>query len=318
MAGMLGVFQTALEVGLIYSLVAMALFISFSILNIADLSTDGCFTLGCAVGATVTLAGHPVLAIFAAMAAGVLSGYVTAFLQTKLGVESILAGIIVNTGLYTVNLAVMGFSSNLSVFGCDTVFSLAKDFIGGKWYKLAVIAVIVLLVCIILIRFLGTTLGLSVRATGDSPDMVSASSINPAFTVTVGLCAANSLTGLAGCLIGQYNKNCDINLGTGLVTIALASLIIGQAIFGRGNMRLKVFGVVIGSVIYRFIVALALRINISAEYFKLVSALIVAVAIAAPKMREKLAFMRKKSVSMRKMRKEVMSDVNNDRREQNL
>ena len=119
--------QTALEVGAIYSLVAMALFISFSILNIADLSTDGCYTLGFAVGATVTLAGHPLLALPAAMLAGACSGFVTAFLQTKLGVESILAGIIVNTGLYTVNLAVMGWSSNLSIYGSDSLFTLCKE-----------------------------------------------------------------------------------------------------------------------------------------------------------------------------------------------
>ena len=116
-----GIIRTALEVGLVYSLVALSLFISYSILNICDLSTDGCYTLGCAVGAVVTIAGHPFLAIFAAMAAGICSGFVTAFLQTRLGVESILAGIIVNTGLYTVNLAVMGFSSNVSIFGTDTV-----------------------------------------------------------------------------------------------------------------------------------------------------------------------------------------------------
>ena len=127
---MLTVLQTALEVGLIYGLVALALFISFSILNIADLSTDGCFTLGCAVGAMLTIAGHPILALFAAMAAGMLSGYVTAFLQTRLGVESILAGIISNTGLYTINLAVMGFSSNVSITGVDTVFSLFKGLVG--------------------------------------------------------------------------------------------------------------------------------------------------------------------------------------------
>ena len=129
---MLTVLQTALEVGLIYGLVALALFISFSILNIADLSTDGCFTLGCAVGAMLTIAGHPILALFAAMAAGMLSGYVTAFLQTRLGVESILAGIISNTGLYTINLAVMGFSSNVSITGVDTVFSLFKGLVDGR------------------------------------------------------------------------------------------------------------------------------------------------------------------------------------------
>lgn len=119
--------QTALELGCVYALVALALFLSYSILNIADLSTDGCFTLGCAVCCQVTLMGHPFLGLLAAMAAGVLSGYITAFLQTRLGVESILAGIIVNTGLYTINLMAMGFSSTLSVFKCDTIFSLAKS-----------------------------------------------------------------------------------------------------------------------------------------------------------------------------------------------
>ena len=129
---MLTVLQTALEVGLIYGLVALALFISFSILNIADLSTDGCFTLGCAVGAMLTIAGHPILALFAAMAAGMLSGYITAFLQTRLGVESILAGIISNTGLYTINLAVMGFSSNVSSPGSTRCFRSSRALSAGS------------------------------------------------------------------------------------------------------------------------------------------------------------------------------------------
>ena len=118
----------------------------FSPSDIADLSTDGCFTLGCAVCATVTLAGHPVLGLFAAAAAGVVSGFVTAFLQTRMGIQSILAGIIVNTGLYTINIAVMGFASNMNLFSCDTVFSWAKDHIGGTWYKLIVAAVFVVTV----------------------------------------------------------------------------------------------------------------------------------------------------------------------------
>ena len=153
--------QTALEVGAIYSLVALALFISFSILNIADLSTDGCFTLGCAVACQVALTGHPILALFAAMAAGVCSGFVTAFLQTRLGVESIMAGIIVNTGLYTINLAVMGFSSTMSLVKTDTVFSLAKgplSFLGG-WYKLAIALAMILLAGAAMLGFLGTRAG---------------------------------------------------------------------------------------------------------------------------------------------------------------
>ena len=194
----LSIVQSALELGLIYSLVALALFISFSILNIADLSTDGCFTLGCAVCAMVTIAGHPVLALFAAMAAGICSGYITAFLQTKMGIESILAGIIVNTGLYTINIAVMGFASNINLFNRDTIFSIAKNAIGGNWYKIFVVAGIVLVVGLLLAWFLNTRLGLSIRATGDNASMVSASSINPTMTVTVGLCVDNALTALSG------------------------------------------------------------------------------------------------------------------------
>ncbi len=290
--------QTAMELGCIYALVALALFLSYSILNIADLSTDSCFTLGCAVCCQVTLLGHPILALFAAMLAGVLSGYITAFLQTRLGVESILAGIIVNTGLYTVNLAVMGFSSTLSIFRCDNIFSMAKSALGGvlgSWYKLVVALVIVLAVAALLALFLKTRLGLSIRATGDSPDMIKASSVNPAFTITVGLCISGSLTALSGAVLAQYQKSCDINLGTGMVTIALASLIIGETLVGKGGMFRRALGAVIGSCLYRLFVAVALRLNVPAECMKLVSALIVAVAIASPALKRYAAFQKQKS-----------------------
>ena len=300
----LSIVQSALELGFIYSLVALALFISFTILNIADLSTDGCFTLGCAVGAMVTLAGHPVLALFAAMGAGVCSGFITAFLQTRMGIESILAGIIVNTGLYTINIAVMGFASNVNLFGCDTIFSLAKETIGGSFYKIIVVAIVVAAVALILSWFLGTRLGLSIRATGDNPDMVKASSINPGFMITVGLCVANSLTGLSGALLAQYQKSCDINLGTGMVTIALASLIIGESIIGKGSILKRVCGVVLGSCLYRFLVAVALRLNVPAECLKLVSAIIVAVAIAFPYLKKRVAFSRQKSIAIRKRKED--------------
>ena len=283
--------QTALEVGLIYALVTLSLYLSFTILNVCDLSTDGCYTLGCAVAAMVTIAGHPILALFAAIIAGICSGFITAFLQTKMGIESILAGIIVNTGLYTINLVVMGVSSNVSIFGVDTVFTLVKGLSDNafwqSWSKLILLLVIVLIACGLMYFFLNTKLGLSIRATGDNPSMVKSSSINTAFTITVGLCAANACTGLAGGLIAQYNKASDINLGTGMVTIALASLVIGETIMGRkGNIVKGIIGVLVGSCLYRFIVALALRLNVPTEAFKLVSALIVAIAIAGPRLKE--------------------------------
>lgn len=287
----ISIVQTALELGGIYSLVALALFISFSILNIADLSTDGCFTLGCAVCASVTLMGHPILALFAAMAAGVASGFVTALLQTRFGIESILAGIVVNTGLYTINIAVMGFASNMNLFNCDTIFSMAKENIGGDWYKLLVILLIVAIVGTLLTLFLGTRLGLSIRATGNNAEMVKASSINPSHMIMIGLCLSSSLTALSGAVLAQYQKSCDINLGTGMVTIALASLIIGETLVGRGSMLRKIIGVVIGSCLYRFIVAIALRLDVPAECLKLVSAVIVAVALAIPYMKRRAAQM---------------------------
>jgi putative ABC transport system permease protein len=293
----LSIVQSALELGFIYALVALALFISFSILNIADLSTDGCFTLGCAVCASVTIAGHPVLALFAAMLAGVCSGFVTAFLQTKMGIQSILAGIIVNTGLYTINIAVMGFASNLNLFNCNSVFTWAKTVIPGSWYKLAVAAVIVIVIAILVSLFLNTKLGLSIRATGDNPDMVRASSINTAMMITIGLCVSNALTALSGGLLAQYQKSCDINLGTGMVTIALASLIIGETLIGKGSMIKRVAGVILGSCLYRFIVAIALRLNVPAECLKLVSSIIVAVAIAFPYLKNKLNFWKQRRIT---------------------
>ena len=275
---------SALELGCIYALVALALYLSYRTLNIADMTTDGAFTLGCAVSATVAVAGHPVLAIPAAMCAGALAGFITAFLQTKLRIPSILAGIITNTGLYTVNLAVMGFSSNVSMLKAQTIFVPLKPILGA-YYRLVPSALLTALAAVLLILFLRTRLGLSIRATGDNPDMVRASSINTAFTITVGLCIANSLTALSGAVLAQYQKTADINLGTGMVIIGLASLIIGDTLTPKGKVGVKVLGAVLGSVIYRFIIALALRLDLPSECLKLISAVIVALAIGLPALR---------------------------------
>ena len=274
----------ALELGCIYSLVALALFLSFRVLNIADMTTNGAFTLGCAVSATLAVAGHPYLAFPAAMLAGAAAGFITAVLQTRFRIPSILAGIITDTGLYTVNLAVMGFSSNVNLLKKATLFADVKPFL-GPYYRLIPSAAVALLVAGLMILFLKTRLGLSIRATGDNPDMVRASSINTAFTVTVGLCIANALTALSGALLAQYQKSADINLGTGMVIIGLASLIIGEALLPKGKLWLKVLGAILGSVVYRFIIAMALRIDLPTECLKLVSAVIVALAIGLPALR---------------------------------
>lgn len=209
---------------------------------------------------------------------------------------SILAGIITNTGLYTVNLAVMGFSSNVPMLKTTTIFTVAQSILGENApYKLLVAALVTVVVCVLLILFLGTRMGLSIRATGDNPDMVRASSINTAFTITVGLCISNAMTALSGAVLAQYQRSADINLGTGMVVIGLASLIIGETLFGRSGMWVKAVAAVIGSVIYRFIIALALRANVPSECLKLISAVIVALAIAAPAIRSKAAFRRRRA-----------------------
>ena len=275
------VIMSALELGCIYALVALALFLSFRVLNIADMTTDGTFTLGCAVSATVAVAGHPLLALPAAMLAGAAAGSITALLQTRLKIPSILAGIITNTGLYTVNLAVMGFSSNVNMMRTTTLFTLVQPHL-GSFYKLAPVAVIALAVGILLTLFLKTRMGLSIRATGDNPDMVRASSINTGFTVTIGLMLSNSLTALSGAVLAQYQKTADINLGTGMVIIGLASLIIGETLLPKGKMWMKAMGAILGSVLYRFIIAIALRLDLPSECLKLISATIVALAIGLP------------------------------------
>ena len=290
--------QTALELGLICSLTVLALFLSYTMLNVCDLSTDGCFTLGAAVGAAVALAGHPWLSLGAAMIAGICSGFIVAILQTRMGVNSLLAGIIVNTALYSINIAVMGGSSLLNLNKTDTVFSLLKSALSGTpfagGYKLIVSGAAVLLALVFITLFLRTRLGLAIRATGINPDMVRSSSVNPAFTTTVGLCAANALTGLSGCLMAQSQKAVDINLGTGMVTIALASLLIGGTVMGRGGVFRRAVGVVLGSVIFRLVYTVALRLNMPAFMLKLVSSVIVVLAISVPYLKTRLPMLRRR------------------------
>ena len=272
---------SALELGCIYSLVALALFLSFRVLNIADMTTNGAFTLGCAISATLALAGHPFLGFPAAMLAGSAAGFITALLQTKFRIPSILAGIITDTGLYTVNLAVMGFSSNVSLLKKTTLFSILKPYLGA-YYRLIPAVIVTALAALLMVLFLKTRLGLSIRATGDNPDMVRASSINTSFTITVGLCIANACTALSGALLAQYQKTADINLGSGMVIIGLASLIIGEALLPKGKIWIKAVGAIVGSIIYRFIIAVALRLDLPSECLKLISAMIVALAIGLP------------------------------------
>lgn len=299
---LLFVLRTAMVQGCLYALVPMALFLSFRILDVADLTTDGCFVLGAAVSVTFAASGHPFLGIPAALVAGALAGIVTAFLQTKCGVPSILAGIVTNTGLYTINLMVMGWSSNVSLLKTDTIFTLLKATgIGGEYYELIIAGGVVLIVALLLYLFLGTRLGLMVRATGDNKDMVKASSINPVFTINVGLALANAMTALSGALVGQNQSTVDINSGTGIVVIGLACLIIGETVIGRRGMLRGVLAAIIGSIVYRLIYAIVLYTKVvPVQGLKLMTAVVVALAIAAPTIKSTIAFQKKKAQAVRK------------------
>ena len=288
--------QTAMELGLINSLTVLSLFLSYSMLNVCDLSTDGCYTLGAAVGALVAIAGYPWLSLPAAMLAGMISGFVTATLQTRMGVQSLLAGIVVNTGLYSVNMALTGNKATLAMNKTTTIFSMAKNLLKGTplagQSTLIVMLIVVALVVLLLCCFLKTKLGLAIRATGSNADMVRSSSINPTFTTTVGLCVSNAFTGLSGCLMAQQAKSFDINMGSGMVTVALASLLIGGVFVAKHKrIPLRAVGAVLGAVLFRIVYALALRFNMPAFMLKAVSSIIVVLAISGPYLRQQLPLM---------------------------
>lgn len=207
-----------------------------------------------------------------------------------MGVNSLLAGIIVNTALYSVNIAVMGNSSILNMNKTDTVFTKAKDLLSGTFLggqqKLVVAGIAVILIAVLLGIFLKTRLGLAIRATGDNPDMVRSSSINPVVTTIVGLCVANSFTALSGCLLAQSQKSVNIDIGTGMVTITLASLLIGNVFFGKRKLPWRIFGMVVGAFVFRLVYTIALRFDMPAFMLKLVSSVIVIAAISAPYLKE--------------------------------
>ncbi len=304
MTTVLTLLETALELGLVSALTVLALFLSYSMLNVCDLSTDGCFTLGATVGAAVAIAGHPYLSIAAAMLAGVASGFVTAFLQTKMGINSLLAGIIVNTGLYSVNIAVMGGSSILNMNKVDTVFSKVRELtqetpLKGH-YKLIIALSAVIIVAILLGFFLKIRVGLAIRATGNNPDMVRSSSINPVITTIIGLCIANSFTALSGCLLAQMQKSVNIDTGTGMVTVALASLLIGNVFLGKKKMPLRIVGMVLGAFVFRLVYTIALRFDMPAFMLKLVSSLVVIAAISIPYLKEQMPLFKRRFVHSRK------------------
>ena len=285
----------ALELGFIYALMALGLFISYRVLDVADLTVDGSFTTGAAVSAICTVSGHPILGLLLAIPAGAVAGLITSLLQTKLKVQPILAGILTMLFLYSVNIRIMGNKSNLPLLRHDTIFTP----LSGKLAPLFFIIALVLVVCLALILFLQTKTGLSVRATGDNIHMVSSSSINPHLTNAIALALANGLVALSGGLLAQYQQSADISMGVGIVVIGLASVIIGEIVLGTTTIHRHILAVVVGSILYRLFMAMALK-SASANDLKAISAMIVCVAISYPAIKE--------MIRVRKMKKEGLKN----------
>jgi putative ABC transport system permease protein len=280
-------FIGSMELGLVYSLLAFGTFISYRILRVADLTVDGSFVLGAAASAMLTLEGMPFAGILAAMAAGAIAGVITALLQTKMGIQPILAGILTMTGLYSINLMVMGGKANIPLLNNTNIFTPAENF-GGRAYKIIVLTAIITLIFMLLNWFFRTLLGLSIRATGDNEDMCKASSINTDLVKIVGFALSNSIVALSGALLAQMQQSADVNMGSGMVVISFASLIIGSAIIKNKNITMGLLSVVIGSIVYRLIIAIILTTNFPPSYLKLISALVVITALSIPTLKGKV------------------------------
>lgn len=302
------VYLTAIQEGFLYGLLAIGIFISLRILDIPDLTTEGSFGFGSAVAAVVASQGLTVFSFFVAFAAGVLAGVVTGLLQTKLNVHPVLAGIITMSGLYSINLMVRG-SSNLN-FNDNSVFTKifkALDLTGTdrKIAGLAMAVIVCVVILVLIIVFFKTHLGLCIRATGDNQDMVKASSINVDFSLIFGLALANGLIAVSGALVSHYLGLSDQSFSNGTLIYGLAAVIIGEAIFGKKSVTLGLISAIVGSVIYKIIVAFVIDVSLfgknSENLMKLACAIIVTLTLVIPEI--------KKQVQNAKVKKEAKKNA---------
>lgn len=290
-------FQGSVELGIIYAIMALGVFISFRTLNIPDLTVDSSFVLGAAISAMLCSNGSPVLAMLAALAGGALAGCVTALLHTHLKIQPLLAGILVMLALYSVNLRVMDNRANIPLLNKATIFSILQGTPLEQHARLFLPSVLLVLLLVLLFLFLQTRLGLVLRATGDNDQMVRAIGVNTNSTVILGLALANSLVALSGALIAQYQSFADISMGVGMVIIGLASVIVGEVIFGTSPLLRRLVAVALGAILYRLVIAFALELGMPPTDLKLISAVIVALALAMPVIKERLLLLQKRQSS---------------------
>jgi putative tryptophan/tyrosine transport system permease protein len=287
--------QGSLELGIIYAIMALGVFVSFRTLNMPDLSVDGSFVLGAAVSVVMCSNGQPFLGLLVAIVAGCGAGSITALLHTKLKIQPLLAGILTMLALYSLNLKVMSGRANIPLINKTTVFSALEGSTNGDYGKLILSLVILLVMLLLLYLFLNTRLGFVLRATGDNEQMVRASGVNTDSMILIGLALSNGFVALSGALIAQYQSYVDVGMGIGMVIIGLASVIIGEVVFGIKSLLRRLLAVILGAVLYRLIIAFALEIGMPATDLKLVSAVIVALAMSMPIIKKRISFVKRLS-----------------------
>lgn len=292
---MLDLVLSTVSQGLLWAIMALGVFLTFRVLDIADLSVEGTFPLGAAVAATLIDAGHSVwFAMLIALIAGCIGGTVTALLTTKLKIPALLSGILTMIGLYSVNLMIMG-KANVPLLRAETVFTLTENLFGVSSVVATLIVGLVATVIVgaIMYWFFGTVLGTAIRATGCNPQMARAQGINTNVMVILGLLISNGLVALSGALVAQSNGFADVGMGTGTIVIGLASVIIGEVLFGTRSFKDWLISVVLGSVVYRAVIAIVLELGMPPNDLKLFTAVLVAIALSLPLIKNKFAIMKR-------------------------
>ena len=287
--------QGGATLGVIWAIMALGLYLTYRVLNYADMTVDGSLTLGGAMSAVLIASGvQPIVAILLAVLAGMAAGFITGVLHTRLGIPDLLAGILTQFGLYSINLRIMG-KANFGLLNEVTLFSQVKALgVPSKWAGLVVGLIFAVLLIILIYCFFGTEIGCALRATGNNPDMVEAMGANTKVYIVLGLVVGNGLVAMAGAILAQYQGYADINMGVGSIVIGLAAIMIGEVLFSKRTYMHRLAGVVIGSVVYRIIIAFVLRISlnsnfiikITADDMKLITAVIVVIALVAPNLKK--------------------------------
>lgn len=280
--------------GLLWAVMAIGVYITYRILDIADLTCEGCFTLGGGVACVLITNGvNPFIATLASLGAGLVAGLITGLLHTKLKIPALLSGILTMTALWSINLRVMG-KSNIPLLKEKSIISMLEDFLSSVGIAsnmtkslAAIIAgfILTLIVVLILWWFFKTEIGYALRATGNNQNMIRAQGVNTNTTIIMGVMLSNGLIALSAALVSQYNCFADISSGIGTIVIGLASVIIGEVVFGHRNILHSLIAVTLGSILYRIIIAIVLQLGLKTDDMKLISSILLTIALCFPTIR---------------------------------